>query len=221
MRQYINLYRDLGPRRGGGKDFRRLVGAVSLVVLGGLGASLFLGYQAGGLERQVAENVALRKAVEQRLVDAGRRVAGGDGGARILSLEARLKERENLLAALDAGSLGDMEGYAEYLRALGRHTGQGVWVTGFSVARGGAQLGVSGRAQDAERIPVWLRALNGEKVFQGRQIASLKAAKIVGVGASSGKVQASTHVDFTLGSEELAEPAEAPAQPMAALGGLK
>jgi hypothetical protein len=208
MRQYINLYRVSSRRAGGGKDARLLIGALSLVLLGGIGAGLFLSYQANGLERQLTENVAQRKVAESHLAEVGRRLGGGDGAARILSLEARLKERESLLAALDAGSLGDMDGYADTLRALGRNAGQGVWITGFSVARGGSQLGISGRALDAERIPAWLRGLNTEKVFQGRHIASLKASKGGGEGGAP-----SGYVDFTLGSEVAAEN-PAPAFPL-------
>lgn len=199
MRQYINLYRASSRRAGGGKDGRMLVAALSLVLLGGIGAGLILSYRANGLERQLAESVAQRKLAEGRLAEVSRRLGRGDSAARIVSLEARLKERENLLAALDAGSLGDMEGYADTLRALGRNAGQGVWITGFSVARGGSQLGIAGRALDAERIPAWLRGLNAEKVFQGRHIASLKATK----GGGEGSAPAG-YVDFTLGSEEIA-----------------
>lgn len=205
MRQYINLYRHVGRRGKVGRDSMLLLAALALVLLVGLGAALFLNYQAGALEARVAQGLAQKKAAEQKLTESTRRLAGSNSGARVLSLEARLKERENLLAALDAGTLGDMEGYSEYLRALGRRAGQGVWITGFSVARGGSQLGISGRALDGERIPAWLRGLNSEKVFQGKSIAALKARKSGAENAPAQKEAGAAYVEFKLGSEPAAE----------------
>ncbi len=209
MRQYINLYRQVGRRGKAGRDSMLLLSALALVILLGLGAAFFLDYRTGVLETQLAQSVAQKKAAEQKLVEATRRLAGSHSGARVQSLEARLKERENLLAALDAGRLGDMEGYAEYLRALGRRSGQGVWITGFSVARGGSQLGISGRALDAERLPLWLRGLNGEKVFQGKTVAALRARKSGPESAPSQKETGAAYVEFKLGSELAAEPGAA------------
>lgn len=218
MRQYINLYRVSSSRTGGGKDARMLLRALALVLVSGVGAATFLSYQASGLDRRLAESVAQRKLAESRLTEVARRLGGGEGAARILSLEARLKERESLLLALEAGRLGDMEGYSDALRALGRNAGQGVWITSFSVARGGSQLGISGRALDAERIPVWLRSLNAEKVFQGRPIAFLKATRGGGAGGAAGNETAAAYVDFTLGSEAMAE---TPASATPLLGGAR
>jgi Tfp pilus assembly protein PilN len=205
MRQYINLYRSTGGRAKAGRHSMLLLVALGLVLLVGLGAAFLLDYQAGVLEARVAQGLAQKKAAEQKLTEATRRLAGSSSGARVQSLEARLKERENLLSALNEGKLGDMEGYSEYLRALGRRAGQGVWITGFSVARSGAQLGISGRALDGERIPAWLRGLNSEKVFQGKSIAALKARRSGGDNLAAVKDGAPAYVEFMLGSELVPE----------------
>ena len=161
MSQYINLYREGARAQAVGRHGFLLLAAIGLLLLLGSGSGVWLHLQVRDLEQQLALEGAKVKTAQARLAEATRRVGGAGAAARISELEARLKQREALLSALDAGALGDMNGYAEYLRALGRQAGKGVWITSFEVARGGTFLSISGRSLDGERLPAYLSALNG------------------------------------------------------------
>jgi hypothetical protein len=113
-----------------------------------------------------------------------------------------------LLRELQAGVMGDSAGYSEYLRAFARRTVQGLWLTGIQIAEGGAQLTMSGRALQADLVPVLIGRLKQESVLRGRPLEALAITRSGAVGKSAGR----TIVDFTVSSPGLPEPGNAPAE---------
>lgn len=213
MTQYINLYRDGRRAQGVGRHSSMLLAALGCLLVFGLGGVAWLHFQAGRMEAGVMAAEAGVKTSQGRLADAARRVGGQGAVSKIADMEKLLKQRQALLATLDSGELGDLNGYSEYLRALGRQAGKGVWLISFDVARGGASLAIAGRSLDAERLPAYLAGLNGEKVFQGRKIAFLKAE---GGKTEAGAVRDATSppwVQFTLGTEPVRAAEPAPGAP--------
>ncbi len=86
----------------------------------------------------------------------------------------RLKQREDLLATLRTGGLGNTEGFARYLGAFARQSMPGVWLTGFSIGGDEAELQLSGRVLHSDLVPAYIRALNKEDVMRGRRIADMR-----------------------------------------------
>jgi hypothetical protein len=87
---------------------------------------------------------------------------------------AQLKQREDLLAMLRTGALGNTGGFARYLSALARQTMAGVWLTGVSIGGDEVDLQLGGRVLRADLVPAYVRALNSEEVMRGRRIAEMR-----------------------------------------------
>jgi hypothetical protein len=83
----------------------------------------------------------------------------------------RLRE---VSGVLDAASLGNTQGYAEYFRALARQHVDGLWLTGVSIAGAGVDIGVRGRALDPQRVPGYLNRLTQRTVMRGQAFGSLQ-----------------------------------------------
>ena len=116
---------------------------------------------------------------EQELAMLQARVGGIVSAAPSLAAtELRhLRETEagqrQVRAALDSGVAGRTQGYAQYFMALSRQAQAGLWITGFSVAADGAALELQGRMTDPRRLPDYLRRLNNEPLFKGREFAQM------------------------------------------------
>ncbi|MCK7581258.1 MAG: PilN domain-containing protein [Chromatiales bacterium] len=94
--------------------------------------------------------------------------------AELAGAQAFLAARHDVLAALERGDFGNPGGFSDYLRAFSRQAVPGLWLTGFDVSGGGAEMAISGRAVAADLLPQYIRRLNGETVFRGRNFAALK-----------------------------------------------
>src|SRR5262245_30472470 len=70
---------------------------------------------------------------------------------------AQLKQREDLIAMLSTGVLGNTEGFARYLSALARQSLAGVWLTGFNVSGDEVELRLSGRVLYPDLVPAYVR----------------------------------------------------------------
>lgn len=160
-------------------------------------AGLFgLGLAAAGLvlHRQAAAKQELVQALEPRLLAAraetfqlGAALSGGASGEaatrELADLRQQLATRGEVLAALQGGAGIDSVrgrstvGFADYLRGLARQTVSGLWLTGFSVAQGGGGMAVRGRMLAVDRLPEYIKRLNGELSFKGRQFVSLNISR--------------------------------------------
>lgn len=60
---------------------------------------------------------------------------------------------------------------AEVMRGFARQRVDGVWLTGFAVGPSG--FDIRGRLLDPASLPTYIRRLNGEPAFRGRQFAAL------------------------------------------------
>ena len=168
---------------------------VAALVLGLQHLSAQMAVQAGTLEHTLADLQARSAAVAP--APASRRAGEL---ARLRALEAG---QRRLRAALESGQAGSTQAYSEYLTALSRQTDGTLWLTGFMVAQDGRSLDIGGRMTDPRQLPGYLRRLNSEPLFRGREFAQL-SLKAVDPSAASGSGLA----EFTLRST--AGPAEAP-----------
>lgn len=178
MPQHINLIdASLLPRR------ERFASAGAALALGAtLAVSIAL---ALGLNAMSAQATAEAAASEQALAALQARVATvgtaqpPGPAAELARLRAVEAGQRRIRAALDSGQAGGVQGYSEYLLALSRQTRGNLWLTAFSVAPDGRALELGGRMTDPRQLPDYLKRLNAEPLFKGREFAqlSLKAVE--------------------------------------------
>lgn len=178
MAQQINLYNPaLRKQR---KHFSALTMLQALgLLLGGIVA--FYAYTfhqtrtltqvAGEADKQFKAQAAQVARLTQEFSPQGRSRMLEDEMARAA---ARLKQREEMLATLRTGGLGNTEGFARYLAAFARQPMGGVWLTGFSIGGDETELLLSGRVLYAELVPAYIRSLNREEVMRGRRVSELR-----------------------------------------------
>lgn len=185
--QQINLYNPALRRQ------RVWLALGNVLVLAGL---FGLGLVAAGLvlHRQAAARQETVQALETRLVAARAESfllsaqmsgsASGEAAKReLVDLRQQVAMRGEVLAALQGGAGIDSVrgqstvGFADYLRGLARQTVSGLWLTGFSVAQGGGGMEVRGRMLAVDRLPEYIKRLNGEVTFKGRQFVSLNISR--------------------------------------------
>ncbi len=95
--------------------------------------------------------------------------------ARLRAIEAG---QRRMLAALDSRAAGESDRYSAYLLALARQAPGSLWLTGFSVAADNRSLEVTGRMTDPRQLPEYLRKLNAEPLFKGREFAQLSLKSV-------------------------------------------
>lgn len=121
-------------------------------------------------------------AVEQELVVLRARAASLDKLTAVRSsrtqaelglLRATEAGERRMRLALDSGVAGRTTGYSHFLMALARQAQTNLWITGFSVAADGETLELQGLMTDPQLLPGYLRHLNSEPLFKGRQFAQI------------------------------------------------
>ena len=178
MPQQINLmHAGLTPRA---EPFRS---GHALVALGG--AIALIALASIGLQQLAEHRDAQAAAAEDALAALQARVAslGGAAPASRQATELRqLRDAEagqrQVRVALDSGVAGHTQGYAQYFLALSRQAQSSLWITGFSVAADGAALELQGRMTDPRLLPDYLRHLNAEPLFKGREFAQMSVKSL-------------------------------------------
>lgn len=108
----------------------------------------------------------------------------------IARVEEQLRARRGLLAGMQGGVGGNVEGFSPYLTALARQTMTGVWLTGVEIGSPSGDLVLKGRVLDGGLVPAYIRQLNREPLFQGRSVSELRL--------SAKSEQAKRYVEFSL-----------------------
>jgi len=177
MSQQINL---LHP---GLRKARELLTAVSLATVSALlFAAVLVTYvwahaDADGKARLAAEQTAALKAAQEELLAVTKtlaeRASNDKLAAELAASQALLRARQEIFAYLDRGTLGNTDGFAQFLQSLARQTPGGLWLTGFTIEGGGREMEIHGRMLQAAALPEYIRRLNAEPAFKGRSFASL------------------------------------------------
>ena len=215
MPQQINLFNPAFLDKSGRLTLKTaLMGwlAVALLSVAFAGYAGMRNRQLAQQERDVAAKVTAAQAEMQRL--AGQ-VAGRKQDPLIASeiarLESEIKGRDEVMAVLKGGALGDTRGFSEHLRAFARQSFEGVWLTGLHIAASGQDVAVEGRALRAEQVPGYLRRLNSESVMQGHPFSELlMQAPAPDPGDKSG--HRPLYIEFRLATRSESPAARAPAR---------
>ncbi len=124
--------------------------------------------QAG--EQSVTQLKAKLQEVSQQLAATKIPV---EKDAELSRLQRAVTEREQVLALLEKGSPKEGQGFADYFRGLARQSLPGLWLTSFSLGAAGDGLEIRGRMTDQSLLPEYIRRLNREPVFVGREFSAL------------------------------------------------
>jgi hypothetical protein len=124
--------------------------------------------------------------------------------------EGRLRASRQVLDFVSKGELGNTQGFAEFFRAFSRRATSGVWLTGFTLADGGRDLEIRGRALQPMLVPSYLTELRQEALFKGKSFGSLELSspqiKSIATGTVPAKAPAEVpYVEFTLKSSDAAD----------------
>ncbi len=101
-----------------------------------------------------------------------------------------LRRRSEILRLLDTGAVGSTEGFSEYFRGLARQVPDGLWLTGFAIGQGGAEMEIRGAVLNPAAVPDYIRRLGTETAFKGRQFSSLAMNRGQAATSSSAAVAA-------------------------------
>jgi len=129
--------------------------AVALLSVAFAGYAGMRNRQLAQQERELAAKVTAAQAEMQRLAgQVANRKQDPLITADIARLESEIKGRDEVMAVLKGGALGDTRGFSEHLRAFARQSFEGVWLTGLHIAATGKDVALEGRALRAEQVPV-------------------------------------------------------------------
>jgi hypothetical protein len=104
------------------------------------------------------------------------------------------------------------------MRALARQSLAGLWLTGFRVGKGGAEMEIIGRALQPELVASYIHRLKQEPAMHGRAFDSLSRTQRAGVLPADASRPAAapagySYTEFRLGSDHAALPADGGAEP--------
>jgi len=176
--QYINLYDPALRRESPIVSAGQLAVALVVVALAFAAWATLLGGQVRAMAREADSLEAQLSAQRAQLAEVGTALAQRKPdvalAAELAAAEATLTARREVIAVLEGGGVGNKAGFSGYLRAFSRQTMQGLWLTGFEISGGGSEMAIHGRALEAALLPRYVRRLNDEAAFRGRNFAALK-----------------------------------------------
>jgi type IV pilus assembly PilN-like protein len=182
--------------------------ALGLIVLGMAAFYGFAFWHDRNLARQTGESGRAYEQQKQQFTKVSAELSPEKRETQLdqdlKSIEAAIALRQSLLRELGTGGSPGSAGYSEYLRAFARQTVQGLWLTSIQIAEGGAQLTMSGRALQADLVPVLIGRLKQEPVLRGRPLEALAITR-----STAGKDPARTIAEFTVTSQGFPEPGNA------------
>jgi hypothetical protein len=228
MTQYINLVNPALRKRREPISALTLAAALGALFVVLASAHIYVRLRADARQAELQQLQARLKVEQERLGGAEKAVAEARPDARlraeIAALREALKARQAAMAVLEQGALGDTEGFSGQFRAFARQSMDGLWLTGFALSGAGRDMLIQGRALSAEKVPAYIRRLNGEAVFQGRSFAALaieegKPAEVAGAADPARKPP--PYLEFQLvSSPERAAKLGGAAEDVPALRGL-
>ena len=173
MAQNVNL---IEPSQSGPSIARVALhrAAIAAVAVGAITAAI-AALQWRSLEDARAELARVR-AEAQRLQREQIDAATPDPAliAQIAQEERDIEALELIAHQLTNGGFGRTEGFADELRAFGRATASGIWLTGLKLDNPTNSMTLDGKAIDASRVPALIHALESEPHFSGTRFASIE-----------------------------------------------
>lgn len=178
MSQQINLFNPVFLKQ------KKIFSALALLQASGMvlaGAGLVAGYavfQSTGLNKNAATVSAQLHAAEAQAArlraEAGAAAPDKALEQELSRLEAEIKARQQIASILQNSDFGNTRGYSAYMAAFARQIPEGLWLTSFSIAGAGSEIGLQGRTLKPELLPLYVNRLRRERVMQGKSFGALQ-----------------------------------------------
>jgi hypothetical protein len=170
--QSVNLLENTTARKPRGDGPRQAILAMLLAVT----VLVTMGVLERATLRNLRVELARAQAQSERLRSEQAAMVGPNAQwlARIDAQERDVLAVESVARQLRSGNLGSTQGFAEQLRAFGRTTTPGIWLTGLTLDSTTESITIDGKAIDASRVPVLLHALQSDPLFGGTRLASIE-----------------------------------------------
>jgi len=220
--QQINLFNPIFLKQKKTFSAVNMLDALALLVVGVAAFYAYASIETLNLDRQAVETARQYNQSKARLAETSARYAPKkiDAGleAEVNNLQAQLNARKATLNNLGIGLAANDTSYAEYMRALARQSLAGLWLTGFRVGKGGAEMEIIGRALQPELVPSYIHRLNQERAMHGRAFDSLSMTQREGAlpadaSRPAGAPASYSYTEFRLGSGHAELPSDGDAEP--------
>ena len=179
MSQQINLFNPLFRKRGFSfTSSAALLYGLIIATAAGSAAALYQHVRV----RQVAaaaqtveqHHKAMTARFDKIRADLSQQKPNAQLEAQLAELDMQLKGRQEIIETLNSGVVGNSSGFSEYMRAFSHLNVNGLWLTGFEIARGGNDLVIQGRTLSADLVGTYINQLNREIPLQNRPFAAMR-----------------------------------------------
>ena len=205
MSQQINLFNPALLKQKQVFTTNTMLLSLGLLLAGSLAVGLYARHSVKRLEDEVA---ASAEQLNQKKLRQATVLAEFAPRQKTKELEAQLEEAQAMLRALhdietilQRGEVGDTAGYAEYFKALARQSAGQLWLTGVSVGDAGKQIGLQGRALEANLVPAYIGRLTREPVMQGKSFGSLVISRAAPADKDAKPGTEAPFIEFSLQAE--------------------
>jgi hypothetical protein len=158
----------------------------ALTIITGLVLALFMNYRIGVMKNaSTLDNIQL--SVAQLALDKARSTSTLLEKNNVLleslnKAEADAASLRKITVLLNQREVGNMvgntvdntTGYSATMQALARQIGSGIWLTGFTITRAGAEVSLRGKVLSPELVPAYLDRLKQEPAVRGLQFSALE-----------------------------------------------
>lgn len=180
MSQQINLFDERFRKPKRLLCARTLVQATAAVFVIALAFQQLYAYQNRSLQATLAQSDQRATQLREQTIRFAREFTSQGRSAaltdEIVRVEEQLRLRRGLLAGMQGGAGGHVEGFSPYLAALARQTMNGVWLTGVDIGGKSGELVLKGRVLDSTLVPAYLRQLRREQPFAERSVRELRVS---------------------------------------------
>jgi hypothetical protein len=185
MFQQINLYEPIFREEPKLFSASAICGGLGFVAAGLVAIALFSWWRVSALER-LLRTVQSQEAAQTKFIEHGNSIVNlGESPqsveARLTALNVDLERRRQALRYLRGGERGGEagrpdgnSGFSGRMAALAREQLDGLWVTGALFTADTGRFELSGSAQSAALVPVYLARLAGEQALAGIPLQSIE-----------------------------------------------
>jgi hypothetical protein len=180
--QQINLYEErLRPSTSLATGKNLGLCALAVIVISAV-LAVYLGLEAKGRTEAAAVVQKQLLAEQEKLSALAQSAAQRKISPALLgeleNTKAMLAVRSEVIETLDSGKLGNFSGFSVFMTGFARQAQADLWLTGFQVGAGGDEIEIRGRLLDPAKLPLYVKRLSSEPIFQGRSFAALNMQSV-------------------------------------------
>ncbi|MES2297884.1 MAG: MSHA biogenesis protein MshI [Pseudomonadota bacterium] len=207
MSQQINLFNPIFLKQKKIFATTAMAPALLLLLVGMMAMGYYASVRVAAMQKTVASSKEQLAKLQARQEAANAsfhpRARSHELELKVAAAQADLNALKRVGSVLQRGDFGNTRGYSEYFKALARQHVGGLWLTGVSIVGAGNEIGVQGRAMQADLVPNFIGRLNQEAVMRGKAFDSLKIDQAMQKVKKAGAPEVSepaSYVEFDLQS---------------------